>query len=154
MRVSAILPIAAGILGVLLAGPGQAAIYKWVDAQGQVHFSDQPHGKKTKKLEIHNTVTPEQQREAAKITKTYESLDKQYDQEQAARKAKEQAQAQARAQRAIRCRELTREANVAEQHPLVRFKQDGTPQYLTDRQTSAYRQRLQRLKQANCSGSR
>ena len=151
MRVSRIL-VAAGILGCLLASSGQAAIYKWMDANGHVHFSDHPSGKHAKQVEIRNAVPPEQQREAESVSRTYQNLGRQYDQEKAARKAKAQATARAKAKHAVICRELNKEVNVANQHPLVRFKQDGTPQYLTDDQTAAYRQRLQRLQKEHCSG--
>lgn len=151
MRVSRILSVAAGILGMLLAGSGQAAIYKWVDAHGQVHFSDHPSGNNAQQLEIHNSASAEQQREAEHVTQTYQNLSQQYDQQEAAQKASAQAKARSKARRARICHALTAQANAADQHPIATFKQDGTPQYLTDEQTAAYRKRLHALEQANCS---
>lgn len=153
MRKSGRWLVFASILGLLLTGESHAAIYKWVDARGQTHFSDQPPGKHAEKLHIHNTVTPAQRKEAEKITRTYERLDAKYDRQQAQQKAKAQAQARQKALRANYCRELAKEVTVANQHPLVRFKQDGTPQYLTDKETTTYRQHLETLQKKRCSGS-
>lgn len=152
MRKPWILPIAIGLLGLGSAGPARAAIYRWVDAQGQVHFSDHPAGGKAQKLEIHNNVTPEQQREAERITETYQRLDKEYDREKAVRQAKEKARERARARRKTRCRELAKQANIANRYALVRIKQDGSPDYLTDKQVKAYKRRLRTMRQKYCAG--
>ena len=45
---------------LLAAGVARAdtAIYKWVDDQGKVHYSTEPHGAKAQQLGIQNTSTP------------------------------------------------------------------------------------------------
>lgn len=40
MRLSQALPLAAGL--ILMGAPVSAELYKWTDAEGKVHFSDQP----------------------------------------------------------------------------------------------------------------
>jgi|SRR5579859_6189428 len=47
-------------LTCLVIGPALAdtPIYKWVDAQGQVHYSTVPHSDKAQQLAIQNTSTP------------------------------------------------------------------------------------------------
>lgn len=36
-------PLVAALLLAALAGPAHAELYKWVDAQGKTHYSDQPN---------------------------------------------------------------------------------------------------------------
>jgi uncharacterized protein DUF4124 len=43
-----------GCVGTALA---DTPIYKWVDAQGQVHYSTEPHSDKAQQLGIQNTAT-------------------------------------------------------------------------------------------------
>lgn len=43
-----------------------AKVYKWVDKDGKVHYSDKPFDDKSKELKIKDTVNPQQQREAHK----------------------------------------------------------------------------------------
>jgi len=47
-------------LGCLVVGTARAdtPIYKWVDDQGQVHYSTVPHGDKSQPLAIQNTSAP------------------------------------------------------------------------------------------------
>jgi hypothetical protein len=40
------------------AAMADTPIYKWVDAQGQVHYSTEPHSDKAQQLGIQNTATP------------------------------------------------------------------------------------------------
>lgn len=40
LRLSGALPLAASL--ILAAAPAAAELYKWTDAEGKVHFSDQP----------------------------------------------------------------------------------------------------------------
>jgi hypothetical protein len=44
------------LAGTALAGNGSTTVYKWVDAQGVVHYSDQPHPN-AQKLEIRGAQT-------------------------------------------------------------------------------------------------
>ena len=45
-----------GALALFMAVPAGAAVYKWVDADGQVHFSDHPQTTdKTQSVTLHNS---------------------------------------------------------------------------------------------------
>jgi len=43
------------LLTVLLAMPAQAEIYKWVDHNGTIHFSDKPTSEQARKVQIRET---------------------------------------------------------------------------------------------------
>jgi hypothetical protein len=45
-------------LTCMSAALADTPIYKWVDAQGQVHYSTEPHSDKAQQLGIQNTATP------------------------------------------------------------------------------------------------
>jgi hypothetical protein len=45
-------------LACMSAALADTPIYKWVDAQGQVHYSTEPQGDKVKQLPIENTSAP------------------------------------------------------------------------------------------------
>ena len=49
--------LAMGMLAMASAAWGDTPIYKWVDAQGVVHYSTVPHGADAKQLSIVNTGT-------------------------------------------------------------------------------------------------
>lgn len=49
--------LALGALLLATAAWGDTAIYKWVDAQGQVHYSTEPHSSDAKQLDIVNKGT-------------------------------------------------------------------------------------------------
>ena len=48
------------LAALLAAGIARAdtPVYKWVDDQGKVHYSTEPHGDKAQQLAIQNTATP------------------------------------------------------------------------------------------------
>jgi hypothetical protein len=46
------------LLACVSAALADTPIYKWVDAQGQVHYSTVPHSDKAEQLPIQNTSTP------------------------------------------------------------------------------------------------
>ena len=81
----------------LLAAPASAQVYKWVDEQGRVHYSDQPQGSEGRTVPIRRTApaesTTEQDRRAVqeRLLQDFER-DRVEREEARAREAQEQAQ--------------------------------------------------------------
>jgi len=46
-----------------------AEVYKWVDENGKVHYSDKPINQDSKQIQIRDSITPEQQRKAQQETR-------------------------------------------------------------------------------------
>lgn len=82
----------AALMAVLLLGPQAAArdVYKWVDANGKVHYGDRPDAAAAEKLEVRTAEPAADENAAARDEKTRRLL-KQFEQERA-----EDAEAQAR----------------------------------------------------------
>jgi len=82
----------AAVMAILLLGPQAAArdVYKWVDANGKVHYGDRPEAAAAKKLEVRAAEPTPDENAAARDEKTRRLL-KQFEQERA-----EDAEAQAR----------------------------------------------------------
>jgi len=57
------------IVLILLSFTATAEVYKWVDENGKVHYSDKPINQNSKQLKIQDNISPEQQRKAQQEAK-------------------------------------------------------------------------------------
>jgi hypothetical protein len=82
----------AAVMAIMLLGPQAAArdVYKWVDANGKVHYGDRPDSAAAEKLEVRAAEPSPDENAAARDEKTRRLL-KQFEQERA-----EDAEAEAR----------------------------------------------------------
>lgn len=82
----------AAVMAILLLGPQAAArdVYKWVDANGKVHYGDRPDAAAAEKIEV-RAAEPTLDGDAAARDEKTRRLLKQFEQERA-----EEAEAQAR----------------------------------------------------------
>ncbi|MEM7209169.1 MAG: DUF4124 domain-containing protein [Pseudomonadota bacterium] len=129
-----------------------AAVYKWVDEDGQIHFSDKPPAQREsesvtiKATPSTDAASLEQRRKTQQ--ETLESLTQ-------ARKEREQKSAEkaaAKQKRKQDCDKLAaRIAHSERINRYYRYGDDGEIIYLSDEQGDALRQRLKSQYQANCS---
>ena len=120
-----------------------AEVFKWVDEDGKVHYSDKPSGSHdTQQLDIQSRPT-DAARIAAQRAETY-GLEKargtRYDQEREGTKEDTQTQRDVRAERAQNC-EIARDHNriMQQSHRLYKPTEAGERKYLSDDETDAAR---------------
>ncbi len=114
-----------------MAAPAHAELYKWTDAQGKVHYTDQPPTQDAKQLK--QITSP-----PAPPPKAAESLD---EQEQAYQKRKKEAdEARAKADKEAEaarikqenCAQARKNLDTLQNSPLVARTAGGRPVYLSD----------------------
>ena len=138
------------LLCLLLLLPGLAAaeIYRWTDANGQVHFGQRPVAAGAQQIEVKPQVVERDQ-----LTREREErANRFYD-----ARREEQAQASAvaaenQAKRAEECRELRKRlASIPEGRSYYRTEADGQRSYYSDEQVDTARQQLQSRVSERCS---
>ncbi|MBU0809719.1 MAG: DUF4124 domain-containing protein [Gammaproteobacteria bacterium] len=133
---------------LLLPGLAAAEIYRWTDANGQVHFGQRPVVAGAEKVEVKPQVVERDQLTREREERTSRFYD--------ARRA-EQAQASAvaaeqRTKRAQECRELRKRlASIPEGRSYYRDEADGQRSYYSDKQIDTARQQLQGRVSERCS---
>ena len=133
---------------LLLPGLAAAEIYRWTDANGQVHFSQRPTAAGAEQVEVKPQVVERDQ-----LTREREErANRFYD-----ARREEQAQASAnvaeqQAKRAEECRELRNKlASIPEGRSYYRAEADGQRSYYSDEQVDTARQQLQSRVSERCS---
>ncbi|WP_185964417.1 DUF4124 domain-containing protein [Aliikangiella marina] len=124
-------------------------VYKWVDENGKVHYSDRPKDDNAQVVEIKNKVTPEQQAEARQQARKLIQLqqrrvaiemenaqDKKRQEQENALKAEELKKTCQEAEKAVRILEF--------QAPVFEQNGKGGKRFISDEER---KQELQKLKQ-------
>lgn len=125
--------ITAFILMLTFAAAAQAEVYRWVDEDGTVHYSETPPaGAQTQKVAPPSTPTD------PSGGNYYEDYLEQRQQQQAAREAAEQEaqeKKQELAAKAKECQDLAGSIEFLETHPQIKLQQeDGNVVFLTEEQ--------------------
>ena len=129
-----------------------AAVYKWTDENGQVHFGDQPPPQKQSQSidlpESSSSATPDSSDRLEKQQKVLESLTK-------SRKLREEKAAKklaAKKKRQADCNKLKARIKHSETVNIYyRYKANGEIEYLSDKQGDEIRTRLKRKYQKECA---
>lgn len=133
---------------LLLPGLAAAEIYRWTDANGQVHFSQRPAAAGAEKVEVKPQVVERDQltrEREERASRFYEA--RREEQAQASANAAEQ-----QAKRAEECRKLRSElASIPEGYSYYRTEADGERSYYSDEQVDTARQQLQNRVSERCS---
>jgi hypothetical protein len=133
---------------LLLPGLAAAEIYRWTDANGQVHFGQRPAAAGAEKVEVKPQVVERDQLTREREERTNRFYDA---------RREEQAQASAvaaenQAKRAEECRELRNKlASIPEGRSYYRKEVDGQRSYYSDEQVDTARQQLQSRVSERCS---
>jgi hypothetical protein len=133
---------------LLLPGLAAAEIYRWTDANGQVHFGQRPAAVGAEKVEVKPQVVERDQLTREREERTNRFYDA---------RREEQAQASAvaaenQAKRAEECRELRNKlASIPEGRSYYRKEADGQRSYYSDEQVDTARQQLQSRVSERCS---
>lgn len=133
---------------LLLPGLAAAEIYRWTDANGQVHFGQRPAAVGAEKVEVKPQVVERDQLTREREERTNRFYDA---------RREEQAQASAvaaenQAKRAEECRELRNKlASIPEGRSYYRKEANGERSYYSDEQVDTARQQLQSRVSERCS---
>lgn len=132
-----------------------AKVYKWVDENGKVHYSDKPFNKGEKELDIKSKVSPEQSAQArAKAQERIEKLKRQVQ----STIAEQNAQQESSAKSAQEKRKLKQNCTVAQkqlallkqQVRIVETDEKGEVKYLTDEERQKQIKELKGLISQHC----
>ncbi|WP_397379660.1 DUF4124 domain-containing protein [Pseudomonas sp.] len=133
---------------LVLPGLATAEIYRWTDANGQVHFGQRPAASGAEKVEVRPEVVERDQQTREREERTSRFYD-------ARREEQAQASAQAaerQAKRAAECQDLRRRlANIPEGYSYYRTDESGERRYYSDQQVDTARQQLQRQVTERCA---
>ncbi|HZX17872.1 MAG TPA: DUF4124 domain-containing protein [Pseudomonas sp.] len=133
---------------LLLPGLAAAEIYRWTDANGQVHFGQRPAAAGAERVEVKPQVVERDQLTREREERTNRFYD-------ARREEQVQASAVAaenQAKRAEECRELRNKlAAIPEGRSYYRKEANGERSYYSDEQVDTARQQLQSRVAERCS---
>lgn len=133
---------------LLLPGLAAAEIYRWTDANGQVHFGQRPAAPGAQQIEVKPQVVEQDQLTRERQERT----DRFYD-----ARREEQAQAsvvaaEQQAKRTRECRELrNRLASIPEGRSYYRTEANGQRSYYSEEQVDTARQQLRERVAERCS---
>jgi hypothetical protein len=134
----------------LLLVPGLAAaeIYRWTDANGQVHFGQRPAGANAERVEVKPQVV-----ERDSLTREREErANRFYDARREEQAQASAAAAEQQAKRADECRKLrSKLASIPEGRSYYRTDKDGQRSYYSDEQIDTARQQLLSQVSERCS---
>jgi Domain of unknown function (DUF4124) len=140
---------------LFLAAPAQAQLYKWVDANGRVQYSDRkPTDAKQQPQEVRNTVSSVGSQPSVAGGKSAAELDKDFQkrrQDQTDAQQKQQQAAAEQKQNSDACEAARRNlAGLNSGQRIARFNQQGEKSYLDDTQRTQETERAQQQVQTSC----
>ncbi len=133
---------------LLLPGLAAAEIYRWVDAQGQVHFGQRPAGAGAESVEVRPQVVERDEHTRERLERSERYFDaRRQEQAQASAAAAEQ-----QARKEQQCAELRRSLEqVPEGFSYYRTEANGERSYYSDEEIDAKRRQLRERLAQNCS---
>ena len=127
------------LIVVFIHHDSNAKVYKWVDENGKVHYSDKPFDDKSKELKIKDNVNPQQQREAQKraqklIKAQQRSVKNRLESEHEQRQQKQQNEEKTR-QIGVACARAKEGLRILQmQRPVYDMDEKGERRFLSDEQ--------------------
>jgi hypothetical protein len=132
---------------LLLPGLAAAEIYRWTDANGQVHFGQRPTAG-AEKLEVKPQVVERDQQTREREERVSRFYDARRDEQVKAQAAASERQSK----RAAECQQLRQKlAEIPEGYAYYRTDADGQRSYYSDEQVDTARQQLQSQVSDRCS---
>ena len=122
------------ILVITTAGPAGAAIYKWVDEEGKVHFGDRPTSAQAQQLKLHKNPQPATSTtpNAAQRQITQQRMLEIYQQEREEKKAAKKRRKEDAKKRAQQCADARDKLRQYERYRLYKNLPNGEREYLSD----------------------
>ncbi len=137
------------VAALCAAGAPAAEIYKWTDAEGNVHFGDKPQSGARAETVTVPKHTPDPQ-----YLQRMQRMREEMERRELAREETQQNQAEQdriAQDNAARCQQARASLSMLkEQIPVFRYDESGDRQYLGDEERAARIERLQQALQENC----
>jgi hypothetical protein len=142
--------ITAGLLFAAVMCPAQAdQVYKSVDAQGHVTYSDRPNTAAAKKTDV--TVQQADPAEASRLAKERQLLNAEDDQRKKQQAAADKSKAQQDHDKQVRCQSARDNYNTLKDVKRVfKVDPDGNRVYQSDAQTDAQRETARQVMNTAC----
>lgn len=134
----------------------EAKVYKWVDENGKVHYSDKPFNKGEKELNIKSNISPEKAAKAkAEAQLRLQKLQRQVNSVLADQRSQKNAKAKSnQEQKKIDhvCGLIEKQLKLLNQQVrIVETDKQGEMKFLSDEQRAAQISKLKELQKNNCS---
>jgi Domain of unknown function (DUF4124) len=141
--------VTAGLLFAAVLFPAQAdQVYKSVDAQGHVTYSDRPNATGAQKTDIvYQQADP---KEAARLAKEHQVLNAEDDQRKKQDLAAGKAKAQQDKDRQARCQAAKDHYNSIKEGRLYKRDADGNRQFMSDPEADAQRETARQVMNTAC----
>jgi hypothetical protein len=141
--------VTAGLLFAAVLFPAQAdQVYKSVDAQGHVTYSDRPNAAGAQKTDI--VVQQADLKEAARLAKEHQVLNAEDDQRKKQDLAADKAKAQLDKDRQARCQSAKDHWNSIKDGRLYKRDADGNRQFMSDTEADAQRETARQVMNTAC----
>ncbi len=144
------------LLLLLLAATAVSAdqVYRWVDKNGNVHYSQTPPPASQVQVTKANINAPPPDAAAAKDAQNLVQQMKQRQQQEEMSKQQAQIEAQKQAQKQARCNDMMSQLQLLKQYGrVVHIDAKGNRTYLTDQQHQQEEQQLQNRINSECNSS-
>jgi hypothetical protein len=141
--------VTAGLLFAAVLFPAQAdQVYKSVDAQGHVTYSDRPNATGAQKTDIvYQQADP---KEAARLAKEHQVLNAEDDQRKRQDLAADKVKAQQDKDRQARCQAAKDHYNSIKEGRLYKRDADGNRQFMSDPEADAQRETARQVMNTAC----
>ena len=141
--------VTAGLLFAAVLFPAQAdQVYKSVDAQGHVTYSDRPNATGAQKTDVvYQQADP---KEAARLAKEHQVLNAEDDQRKKQDLAADKAKAQQDKDRQARCQAAKDHYNSIKEGRLYKRDADGNRQFMSDTEADAQRETARQVMNTAC----
>ena len=141
--------VTAGLLFAAVLFPAQAdQVYKSVDAQGHVTYSDRPNAAGSQKTDVvYQQADP---KEAARLAKEHQVLNAEDDQRKKQQLAADKNKAQADKDRQARCQAAKDHYNSIKEGRLYKRDADGNRQFMSDSEADAQRETARQVMNTAC----
>ena len=141
--------VTAGLFFAAVLFPAQAdQVYKSVDAQGHVTYSDRPNAAGAQKTDI--VVQQADLKEAARLAKEHQVLNAEDDQRKKQDLAADKAKAQQDKDRQARCQAAKDHYNSIKEGRLYKRDADGNRQFMSDPEADAQRETARQVMNTAC----
>jgi len=137
------------LLILLLCNPLQAAVHRWVDEQGNVHFSDSPpKNQNSEKVRIDATPSSSGSHYKERLNRQKDYLEERRESREEAKQLKAEQKAE-KEKNQQRCASDKLELELSNRR-LVRANPDGSRHYLDDKEREAHFDKLRERIKTNC----
>ena len=147
------------VLG-LACGTAYAEIYKWVDENGKVHYTQTPPGNSAEKMDIKEqetttTTVPGQQNQSPSSLENQKKYSDYLEQERLERKEKREQKKQEKAEARSKCHSVRAQLGDMEQGGILYYELDenGERKFVADQRIETRKNKLRDYLRKNCGGA-